>query len=336
MSTLITKPNRNGLEARATQGAPLPALRVDVQVRPAMAADVPFIDTLQKAHTKQVGWMPRQQLQGKLAAGHVLVAEEAGAPVGYVIGNDQYFKRDDCGIIYQVCVATGARRGMVGAALVKAMFNRAAYGCRLFCCWCAQDIEANRFWEGLGFVPLAFRAGSEKKARVHIFWQRRIRADDHTTPYWFPSQTTGGSLRSDRLVFPIPPGTNWSDAKPLILPSLERHEPQHRPLPGPRKPREAPAPKPRRVPITRVSGLRFEPPTPVEQPKPKPAKARPKVKNDPLLIAAARELRDRWLEKITREPDLLAPAGKYGLARELADDRASLPVVEVKALPEAA
>ncbi len=97
-------------------------------------------------------------------------------PVGYCIGNDQYFKRDDVGIIYQMNVVPDRRRSLVGATLLKAMFDRAAYGCRLFCCWCAQDIEANRFWEAIGFIPLAFRAGSAKKSRVHIFWQTRIRA----------------------------------------------------------------------------------------------------------------------------------------------------------------
>src|SRR5947207_4541238 len=118
--------------------------------------------------------------------------------------------------------------------MVKAMFGRVAWGCKLFCCWCAQDIEANRFWESLGFVPLAFRAGSRDKGRVHIFWQKRIRAGDVTTPYWFPSQTTGGSIREDRLVFPIPPGTHWSDAKPIILPALSAVEgPALSPVEGP-------------------------------------------------------------------------------------------------------
>ena len=109
-------------------------------------------------------------------------------PIGYVIGADRYFKREDVGVIYQMNVEPARQRGLVGAALLKAMFDRAAYGCRLFCCWCAQDISANRFWEAMGFVPLAFRAGSEKKSRVHIFWQKRIRAGDVTTPYWFPAR----------------------------------------------------------------------------------------------------------------------------------------------------
>src|SRR5688572_22034932 len=212
--------------------------------------DVPFIDSLQKLHTRMVGWMPTKQLEGKIAAGHVLIAEEVRSQksevgeedvgssprltsdlrpltsvrVGYCIGHDQYFKRDDVGIIYQMNVAPGRQRSFVGATLLRAMFDRAAYGCRLFCCWCAQDIEANRFWESMGFVPLAFRAGSEKKSRVHIFWQTRIRRGDTTTPWWFPSQTSAGSIREDRLVLPIPPGTHWSDAKPIILPALSSVE----------------------------------------------------------------------------------------------------------------
>src|SRR4051812_36860316 len=91
------------------------------------------------------------------------------SPIGYLIATDRYFKHDDVGIIYQMNVAPGARRGLVGATLLKAQFERSAYGCKLYCCWCAQDIEANRFWEAMGFVPLAYRAGSREKGRVHIF-----------------------------------------------------------------------------------------------------------------------------------------------------------------------
>src|SRR5688500_11199126 len=164
----------------------IPVPKIPVSVRPATLDDFAFIDRLQTKHSKQLGYMPRAQMEGKIKAGHVMVAEsdeetkrrrdevperEAASdratsdsatsslrdsvssslptPLGFIIGTDRYFKREDCGIIYQLCVEEGARRGLVGAMLVKAMFDRAAYGCRLFCCWCAQDIEANRFWESL-------------------------------------------------------------------------------------------------------------------------------------------------------------------------------------------
>src|SRR5687767_11673040 len=211
-----------------TQIIPLP--RTPIHIRPATIEDIPFIDSLQKVHRKQVGFMPKGQLEGKIADGHVLVAEDrrsefgvrcsgkddpnaerrnpSAEPAGYIISVDRYHKHDNVGIIYQLNVAPARQRGFIGMALLKAVFDRAAYGCRLFCCWCAQDIQANRFWEAMGFVPLAFRtggAGSAKKSRVHIFWQKRIRAGDTRTPWWIPCETGGGAIRENRIVLPIPP-----------------------------------------------------------------------------------------------------------------------------------
>jgi hypothetical protein len=242
-------------------------------------------------------------------------------PLGYLIGNDQYFKRDDVGIIYQINIAEGKRRALVGAALLKAQFDRSAYGCRLYCCWCAQDIEANRFWEAMGFVPLAFRAGSRGKGRVHIFWQKRIREGDAGqggTPWWFPSQTGGGSIREDRLVLPIPPGKNWWDEMPRILPSAEITKPQlttHKQIPRPA--RGFPEPKiQNKKPGMALGRLQFVVPKPKKNAGGTPT-PRTKVKNDPKLVAAARELRDRWLEKVNSGHYLPEASGKYDVSKEL-------------------
>jgi hypothetical protein len=332
--------------------APLPPPRVPVSIRTATLDDFDFIDSLQSKTTMQVGWMPKQQIEGKIRAGNVLVACGEGARgregegeqkanlqplspplplphspplLGYCIGHDQYFKRDDVGIIYALNVVGEYRRSFIGAALLKAMFDRAAYGCRLFCCWCAQELAANRFWEAMGFVPLAFRAGANRsrrraKPRVHIFWQKRIRAGDDATPYWFPSQTQGGSIREDRLVFPIPPGTHWSDAKPIVLPGVERDAEAMKRIATPRKGKK---PGPARLPGTIASGgLRSLVPAAdravIPAPNPKPA-PRPKMKNDPRLVAAARELRDRWLEKVNSSPIL--SNGKYNVTRAIEHPR---------------
>jgi hypothetical protein len=333
--------------------------------------DLSFLDSLQKLHTKQVGWMPTKQLEGKIKLGHVLVAEQrsevrdqrsevrdqrsetpkltsdlcplTSVPVGYCIANDQYFKRDDVGIIYQLNVAPTRQRALIGAMLLKAQFDRSAYGCKLYCCWCAQDIAANRFWEAMGFVPLAYRAGSETKSRVHIFWQKRIRAGDvgeKATPWWFPSKTSAGSIREDRIVLPIPLGTHWSDAKPLILPA----EPEEsRQLPAPKRAaakKSRAAEKP--LPIRR-NGLRFDIPQQGEPlPEAKPSKAakekaiRVKRPCDPRLLAAARELKDRWLEQVNADPSVLEPAGKYDVARALPERQSSAARITPLPLPAAA
>ena len=81
-------------------------------------------------------------------------------------------------------------------------------------------------------------------------------------------------------------------------------------------------------------------PAPELEPKPKrEPKPKVKVKNDPRLVAAARELRDRWLERVNADPSALSSRGKYDVARAIADERENadaLPAATVRLLPAAA
>ena len=64
-------------------------------------------------------------------------------------------------------------------------------------------------------------------------------------------------------------------------------------------------------------GLRFA--VPKEAAIEAKAKREPKakVKNDPRLVAAARELRDRWLEQVNRNGLSLEARGKYELSQQI-------------------
>ena len=335
----------------------IPIPSVEVSIRPATLADVPFMDALQKANGKALGWFPTKQFEGYVEMGGVLVAEAAGERVGYVISKDRYAGRDDVGAIYQLAVAADYRRALVGASLVKEAFARAAYGCRLFCCWCAQDLAANKFWESLGFVPVAFRTGSRGKKRTHILWERRVVAGDDCA-WWYPFQTKGGAIREDRLVFPIMPGTSWEEAQPAVLPEEARKPAMLESAEVVKKvkvKKEKAAPTPfGAVPAGKmgifVGGkLRYidrprrwdEPapapvaPAPVERPKREVRKA---LKHEKAALIFCRELRDRYLEKVNATPWVLEPAGKYEVARALGDGSAAreLPDVTRLALPAAA
>jgi hypothetical protein len=336
----------------------LPAPRMAIAIRPATMADIPFIDRLQKMHSKAVGFMHLKTLEGNISEGRILIAEQMqnaecrmqneeknedtpaassfsihhsafcipAKPLGYVLGNDRYFKHDDVGIIYQMNIVPEAQRSFVGAALLKAQFERSAYGCKLYCCWCAKDLAANRFWESMGFVPLAFRAGSKAKERVHIFWQKRIRKGDVSTPWWYPSKTDGGAMREDRMVLPIPPGTHWSECEAPVFQTSEVRDQKSgnalasssltsdlRPLTSPRK-RAVKKPAAPVVPQSTLgSTLRFGTVKPaVEKAKKEP---KVKVKLDPRLKAAARELKDRWLEQVNGGMYLPEERGKYEVSR---------------------
>lgn len=257
------------------QASPLPNPKVELSFRLATMDDLPWMDRLQKMHSKQLGFFRRQQFEGYIAMGGVLIAEEVGGrqravgseaemhllptanrqlstPLAYCISRDRYLKRDELGVIYQLCVEPAYQRGYIAAAMLREVFNRSAYGCRLYCCWCAQDLAANKFWESMGFVPLAFRAGSDKKKRVHIFWQKRIDGERHEgteayrhdgeegevydpqskinnpkskIPYWYPFQTNSGAIRSDRIVFPIPANVHWKDVHAVAVPTVALEDP---------------------------------------------------------------------------------------------------------------
>lgn len=246
--------------------------------------------------------------------------------------------------------------------MLKAMFDRWPYGVRLCCCWCAQDLAANRFWEAMGFVPLAFRSGSRRNGpgrttRVHIFWQKRIRVGDVETPWWYPSQTGSGAIKEDRLVLPIPPGVHWSETKPQVLPGVaglfdevaaqrdaaEREAVKQIEGPKPSKQERAQKAAERkarqqaqtaRAASVAAGGLRFggiasSAEAGAENSEKKRAReaAREQVakKNDPRLVAMARELRDRWLEQVAAQPGMLEGAsggtsggGKYEVGRLVA------------------
>ncbi len=322
-----------------------------VTVRVATMADMPAIDALQKKNSRALGFFPRQQMEEYIKNGWVLVAEERGSglvvcgsgddesnasstnhepritshvPIGYVASRDRYQKRDEVGVIYQMCVAPEARRMQVAATLMREVFARAAYGCRLFCCWCAQDLkEANGFWESLGFVPLAFRAGSRSKDRVHIFWQKRVREDDQATPWWFPSCTGGGAIREDRIVLPIPPGVKWNDPMPRLLPEGKRPAIEDQSQIVKEKKHTTPNTKlqtSNAVNRASLAGLSFGAPVETSEDRRARRKAKllEKLKLDPEQIATARELRDRFLEQ-AMEGRLVLPEAqtKYAITRLL-------------------
>lgn len=365
--------NEQNIQLAAAGGAgelARPESRIKITIRPATADDVKTIDALQKPMTKAVGFLHFGAIKGYIEKGDVLVAEgdshhreprsgtegesvSGSEPipstssssvssvhsvvkkiVGYIIGRDSYYRNQTCGYITQLNVHPDYRRHLVGAKLVEALFERAAYGCKLYSCWCAQDLPANRFWESIGFVPIAFRTGSERKERIHIFWQKRIRTGDTETEYWYPNKTSGGQIGEDRIVVPIPPGTHWSDAKPTIIPGVtgvndvpmyqeppelpaaleeEIKELSKRKTKQPAKQKDVSVGRPKNL-VSR-GGLRSPTPSQVAAKKAaaqrqkeeeerqeklkaarKAKRKRQKRKYSDAFIAAAREFRDRFLE----------------------------------------
>jgi hypothetical protein len=90
--------------------------------------------------------------------------------------------------------------------------------------------------------------------------------------------------------------------------------------------------RPRKLPVLPKNDIASRPAPKPAEPADKPKRApKPKVKNDPKLVAAARELRDRWLKHVNTTP--LIAAGKYDVGRALVGTTAPVKVQVNPTLP---
>ena len=146
-------------------------------------------------------------------------------------------------------------------------------------------------------------------------------------------------------MLPIPPGTHWSDAKPMVVPGAPPMEnpalPESETGAAKPKPKRERPPKPKvkvpaTIPLSVSNGLRFGP---LPEIKPaassKPKRERPaKQKINPAHIAKARELRDRYLDEVNSGMLLPSAEGKYDVSRQLAASDAT-PVESLRLLDAA-
>lgn len=189
------------------------ALPNSMAVREAALTDMVYIDSLQKKHGEQLGFMAWSWIRAAIIDRHCWVGTENGEPACYVLGKPRYKDQYAVGIIYQACVQYDAQRRTLGFALVQAFLGAMAISTEQLVLWCAQDIEANLFWNACGFKALAWRVGGKKATRIHICWSYARDPDKPLDQHWFPESTTGGSMKAWRRVQKLEPGESWVDPK---------------------------------------------------------------------------------------------------------------------------
>src|SRR5262249_47949372 len=170
-----------------------------IYIHAAREDDLRFIDHLQKKFSFQVGFMPLVWLAGYLRSGSVLMAFENDQPAGYLLGKTSYNRSQQDAIIYQAAIEYDAQRSHIGTALVQHFIDVLPDRITRISLWCAQDIDANLFWEALSFTPLAYRQGSHSTQRFHIFWQRRKNLNDYHVRRNVPKTTKSGAMQCKRL-----------------------------------------------------------------------------------------------------------------------------------------
>ena len=136
-----------------------------------MSEVVRYVCDLAKKNSEALSFIPTPRLEEYERRGQILVARENDDLCGFVVhGAGWPVLR-----VYQACIQYDARRRDHGFGLVERLrqkaTDRALDNIEL---WCADDLDANSFWEAAGFRKIAQRRGGARRGRMHNLWVMEI------------------------------------------------------------------------------------------------------------------------------------------------------------------
>jgi hypothetical protein len=131
-----------------------------------------FIDALQKKNAEALSFYPNQVFEREQKNGRLYLGLLNGEPAGYIYvgaaGGDV-----KC---HQVCIEYDARRKLYGAMLVLAMENYAnASFSNSITLRCGFDLDANKFWQEMGYNCIAVQDGGVRRMRKINVWRKYLK-----------------------------------------------------------------------------------------------------------------------------------------------------------------
>lgn len=132
---------------------------------------VAYVDSLQKKNAEALSFYPKQVFEREAEKGRVFLGLLNGEPCGYLyvgaIGKDVK--------VHQVCIQYDARRRLYGAAIVSVMEHYAMEGkATSITLRCGFDLDANQFWESVGYKCIAHQQGGVRRMRTINVWRKWV------------------------------------------------------------------------------------------------------------------------------------------------------------------
>lgn len=122
----------------------------NLEVRKAIAADLPHVKCLADAHRHELGFVLLPSLREQIERGEMLVAVQGDEVVGFV---DYHRRKDKQVTLYHIAVESTARQQGVGRALVGGLEQVAREtDCLRILLKCPIDLPANLFYQEYGFT----------------------------------------------------------------------------------------------------------------------------------------------------------------------------------------
>lgn len=132
-------------------------------------AVVRFIESLAAKDRKNLGFVPLSGYESAIDRGRCFVLRVNGDSVGFVV----WGLRNGILRCHQVCVRDDARRILHGTELLHQVCAAAQqHRPHRIELHCAADLQANLFWQALGFDPVELKAAKNKRSRQLIRYTR--------------------------------------------------------------------------------------------------------------------------------------------------------------------
>jgi len=139
----------------------------DLVIRRAIPSDLDAIKGLADRHRHELGFVLRPALAKSIEQSELLVAENSQGIVGFV---EYHHRRDKQTTLYHIAVQHDHRQLNIGRQLVEALLSEAGQHSKSHIqLKCPVDLEANEFYERLGFTQVEVQPG---KGRSLMVWRR--------------------------------------------------------------------------------------------------------------------------------------------------------------------
>ena len=136
----------------------------DFTIRKAIPSDSAAIKSLADAHRNELGFVLRPALAKSIERNEVFVAENSKGIVGFV---EYHHRRDEQTTLYHIAVQHDHRQLNIGRQLIQALLDDAGqHGKRYIQLKCPVDLEANEFYERLGFTQVEIQPGRGRSLAV--------------------------------------------------------------------------------------------------------------------------------------------------------------------------
>jgi GNAT superfamily N-acetyltransferase len=128
-----------------------------------------YVDSLQKKNAEALSFYPKQVFEREAEKGRIFLGLLNGEPCGYI-----YVGARGVDVkCHQVCIQYDARRRLYGAALAQALEDYAE-GTYSITLRCGFDLDANQFWQELGYRCVDVQDGGIRRMRKINVWRKQL------------------------------------------------------------------------------------------------------------------------------------------------------------------